>query len=692
MITSGTYKLINRLGGGGCSSLRLSALAPRNTTKTLRSYCTSNKYKLSEPFNYESDKQYAAEQPLSFWDEIATKYVHWNKKYDQVMGGNETNPEWYKGGMLNMCNLALDVNVKNPVTKNQLALIQETPVKGIVHKLTYEELWEQVCLFARALQNLGVQKGDRVVIYMPMINHSVIAMLACARLGATHSVVFGGFASPQLATRIDHCKPKVVVSANFGVEGYKFNHYTTLLEKALQLCQHKPDHVVVYNRTDCLPDTPSPPIPNALDWELLIKGLQPLREYTLVETSHPLYILYTSGTTGNPKGIVRDTGGYAVALNYAMRNCFGLKQGDVFFGSSDVGWVVGHTVSVYGPLMAGITSIIFEGKPVIPDAGVYYKIIEKYRAKGLFSAPTAIRAIHRDDPDGKLAAKYDLSSLIATWLGGERLDAATYNYLTTATKRPVLDSYWSSESGWPMITNPSNQIPVKVSCTGKPVPGYQYHVLNPKSEHLDEGQIGELCVKLPVPPGFVNTLYLNHEGYKQAYLNTYPGYMRTADSGYYDKDGYFYVMSRVDDIINVSGHRLSTGAIEEVITAHPKVVECAVIGIHDDIKGEVPFGLVVLKPQFKNDQEQVERDLIQSVREVIGPVATFKKVISVSRLPKTRSGKILRNILRKMYNKEEYTVPPTIEDMEVLKEIQVEYDQYQKSLIEQEKEIQKNHN
>ncbi|KAN0018340.1 hypothetical protein ACTFIU_010956 [Dictyostelium citrinum] len=645
----------------------------------------NKKYKLSEPFNYEQDCEYASKEPIQFWDEVASKYVHWNKRYEKVYSGDEYNPEWFKGGVLNACYNALDVHAKDPITKNRVAIIHETPSKNNTNKLTYGELWDEVCTFARGLHNLGVEKGDRVVIYMPMINQALIAMLACARLGATHSVVFGGFASPQLAQRIEHFKPKVVISASFGVEGHKINCYTPLLSKALELSSHKPNHTIVYNRVDVKLDASNgevlpPRVEGSLDWSELVKNVTPYRDYALVDSTHPLYILYTSGTTGMPKGVVRDTGGYSVALNYSIRNCYGMKSGDTFFAGSDVGWVVGHTLSVYGPLMVGLTSIIFEGKPTVPDAATYWKLIEKHRVNALFSAPTAIRAIHRDDAEGKLASQYDLSSLRSIWLGGERLDSSTFNFLRKITNnKPILDNYWNTESGSPLITNPSCQVPIKPNATGKPMPGYQFHVLSPTSERLGADTIGEVCIKLPVAPGFTNTLYLNPEGYKNAYLNEYPGYLRTADSGYYDENGYYHIISRVDDIINVSGHRLSTGSIEEILVKHPKIVECAVIGVHDELKGEIPFGLIVLKPQYKDCAQEVENELIKEIRENIGPVATFKKVLSVNRLPKTRSGKILRNILRKMYNKEEYTVPPTIEDMEVLKEIDIEFEKFKLS-------------
>eukprot|EP01132_Coremiostelium_polycephalum_P003109 gene3109-3888_t len=637
-----------------------------------------NTSRLDKPYNYKDEFKYSIEHNHQFWDEIATKYVHWNKRYDRVLGGTDEKPEWFQGGMLNACYNALDVHVKDPKTKSQIALISETPAKDVVTKLTYEELWEQVCLLARGLQNLGVTKSDRVVIYTPMIVQPIIAMLACARLGAIHNVVFGGFASPQLAARIDNSKPKVIISANFGIEGHKTINYGPLLSKALELCQHKPEHIIVYDRVDVKPDFPCPKIPGSLDWMELIRPLTPLRDYTIVESTHPLYLIYTSGTTGTPKGLVRETGGYMAALQYTMKKIYGMNPGDVFWSASDVGWVVGHSVSTYGSLLAGVTSVVYEGKPIIPDAGIFWRMVERHRINGIFSAPTAIRAIHKEDPKGLMGSKYDLSSLRSFWLGGEKLDSNTLDFLTKVSGAPVYDNYWQTESGWCMITNPCGAVPIKRNTTGVPVPSYKYEILNSKSEILEEDESGEICIKLPVPPGFANTLYQNHEGFKKAYLDAYPGYLRTGDSGFRDHDGYISVMSRVDDIINVSGHRLSTGSIEEVLSSHPSVVECCVIGVHDDIKGEVPFGCVIIKPSGKS-MEEIEKELIKDVREKIGPVATFKKVVALSRLPKTRSGKILRATLRKIYHKEEFKLPPTIEDEEVLKEVAIEFEKFHKT-------------
>ncbi|EGG21865.1 putative acyl-CoA synthetase [Cavenderia fasciculata] len=693
----GTTQNVGRLSSSlKATTTVLSSSSSSSSSSTKRCYISSSsssssssstKHKYTsgpDNYSYDHDFKNAMDNNEQFWNENASNYVHWDKKYDKTLGGTPEYPKWFEGGLLNAAYNALDVHVKNPKIKNKVALVHETPSVGIVHKLTYEQLYDEVCLFSTALINLGIQKGDHVIIYMPMINASVVAMLACARIGATHSVVFGGFASPQLANRIDHLQPKLIISANFGVEGKKFNHYTLLLQKALELAQHKPAHTIVYTRKDIVPDVPSPKIQGALDWHEITKAVQHLsRDYAKVDSQHPLFILYTSGTTGSPKGLVRETGGYVAAVNYAMRHTYDMKAGeDTFFAASDIGWIVGHTGTVYGSLCCGLTSIVFEGKPIIPDAGVVWNLIEKHRVNAMFTAPTAVRAIHAADPDGKLIKKHDLSSLRSIWLGGEKLDSATYSFLTDSTKTPVYDNYWNTESGWPMITNPCGKKKIVPGVTGIPVPGYNFHILDENGQRIIKPDTtGELAIKLPIPPGFSPTLFKNHDGYVNTYLRRYKGYMRSGDSAFITKDGYYNIVSRVDDVINVSGHRLSTGSIEEVLSSHPAVVESAVIGVHDDIKGEVPFGLIVVKPNYSqaHHHEQIEKDMIKAVREKIGPVATFKQVLVVKRLPKTRSGKILRAILRKIYHGEPFPMPPTIEDPEVLNEIELNFKQYHQS-------------
>ncbi|KYR01798.1 putative acyl-CoA synthetase [Tieghemostelium lacteum] len=639
-------------------------------------------------FNYEKEYKRSIEEPEKFWDSVASQYVHWNKRYDKVMGGTIETPKWFEGGVLNAAYNCLDVHVRDPLRKDQIALIQETPGKGWEEKLTYQQLYDKVCLFARGLVNLGVGKGDRVIIYMPMINEGVIAMLACARIGAIHSVVFGGFASAQLANRIEHSQARLVISSNYGIDGLKTVDYKSLLGEALDISKHKPNHVVLFNRdtssVEISPKKYSSSLDKAMDWNQLIKGVEPLREYQLVESSHPLYLIYTSGTTGAPKGIIRETGGYMAQLNYAIRYGYGMQPGDVFWAGSDIGWVVGHSLCVYGALACGLTSIIFEGKPILPDPSVYWRLIEKYRVKAMFSAPTAIRAIHRDDPEGKHFEGIDLSSLKYMWLAGERLDTPTQLWLQSKLPKTstVGDHYWTSESGCTMLTQPldsNGELQLEIGVSGKPFMGFKMEILDDHSKPISKvDEQGEIAIRLPVPPGFTNTLYLNHPGYIQTYQRPHLGYSRTGDSGYMDSKGYFHVVSRIDDVINTSGHRISTGSIEEVLAGHASVVECAVIGVPDEIKGEIPFGFVILK--HSHSIEKVEKELIQLVRNTIGPVAVFKNVLAFSKLPKTRSGKIMRNVLRKIYNGDEFPIPPTIEDPDVLSDIKLQIKNYHNKL------------
>ncbi|EFA82675.1 putative acyl-CoA synthetase [Heterostelium album PN500] len=636
----------------------------------------SNDQKFRE---YKDEYNEAVVNKKKYWDEKASK-ITWNKKYDDVLTGTPESPNWFDGGKLNMCYNALDRHLVDPESRDRLAFIHETPLYGTTLKYTYRELHEQVCLVAQALLNLGVQQGDRVVIYMPTMPEASMAMLACARIGAIHSVVFGGFAAPQLAARIEHCQAKVVISADFGVEALRTIAYTPLLKDALEISKHKPESVIIYERKDLVPkDLPViPKLDGCLYWSDLIRKVQPMRDYVEVDSKHPLYLLYTSGTTGSPKGIVRETGGYAVALAHTMNNIFNCEKGDVFFTTSDIGWVVAHTLVTYGPLLSGMTALSYEGKPVIPDAGVLWRLSEKHRVKALFTAPTAARAIQRDDPQGLLPKKYDLSKLESVWLGGERGDPTTLKYLADATGKQhgIFDSYWQTESGWPMITNARGAIPIRYGSAGMPAPGADLHVVGPDNNKLDTGVMGEILATLPLPPGYCTKLYKNDDGFRKSYYAGYTGYYRTGDAGYQDDDGYFYIMTRVDDVINTSGHRMSTSAIEEILYSHPDIVECAVIGAHDEIKGEIPFGFVVMK-EGKLFTPETEAQLIKMVRDKIGAVATFKRVMPVSRLPKTRSGKIVRNILKAISNgHEHYGVPPTIEDPEVPKEIEAQFKKY----------------
>jgi propionyl-CoA synthetase len=605
--------------------------------------------------------------PEGFWAEAA-EAIDWEKRWDQVL--DQSNPPfylWFKGGRLNTCHNALDRHVAQG-RGEQLALIYDSPVSGQIQRFTYRELRDRVAQLAGALRGLGVEKGDRVLIYMPMVPEAAMAMLACARLGAIHSVVFGGFAAPELATRIDDAKPKVILSASCGIEVQRVIPYKPLLDQAIELAQFKPRACVILQR----PMAEAPLTAGRdHDWQEWVAKARPA-DCVSVDATDPLYILYTSGTTGIPKGIVRHHGGHAVALYWSMANIYGLKPGEVFFTASDVGWVVGHSYIVYAPLIYGCTSVLYEGKPVgTPDAGAFWRVISQHGVSVMFTAPTAFRAIKREDPDGKLIRKYDLAKFRALFLAGERADPPTVEWAEQQLKVPVIDHWWQTETGWPITANclGIEKMPVKPGSSTKPVPGWDLRVLGPEGQELKRGEIGALCLKLPLPPGALPTLWHADERFVQSYLADYPGYYHTADAGYIDEDGYVFVMTRTDDIINVAGHRLSTGGIEEVLAAHPDVAECAVIGVADALKGQVPIGFLVLKAGAARPPAQVAEEAVKLVRERIGPVASFKTAMVVQRLPKTRSGKILRGTMRRIADGEEYKMPATIDDPAILGEI-----------------------
>jgi acyl-coenzyme A synthetase/AMP-(fatty) acid ligase len=604
--------------------------------------------------------------PEAFWGEQAAQLA-WYEKPQQVLSTDENGfYRWFKGGKLNTAYLALDYHVDNGRAE-QAALIYDSPVTHTVKKYTYRELRDLVARFAGALRGLGVGKGDTVVIYMPVIPEAVVAMLACARLGAIHSVVFGGFAPHELCVRIDDARPKVVISA-CGIEFEKHIPYKPLLDKALADSTHKPDHAIILQRPYVQADMQPG---RDLDFVEVLQKAQPA-ESVPVDATDPLYILYTSGTTGKPKGIVRDNGGHAVALKYSMKSVYDVEPGDVFWAASDVGWAVGHSYLVYAPLLHGCTSILFEGKPVrTPDAGTFWRIIQDHQVKVLFTAPTAIRAIKKEDPDGKFKNKYDLPSLKYLFLAGERCDVATYYWAKELLKVPVIDHWWQTESGWPMVANMAGieLLPVKPGSAGKPVCGYDVQILSEEGKQLIPAQEGYVAVKLPLPPGCLPTLWQDDERFRKSYLTNFPGYYMTGDGGYIDEEGYVYIMGRIDDVINVAGHRLSTGEMEEMVAAHDAVAECSVIGIADELRGQRPIGLVVLKDGKDMSEAQIEQELIASIREKIGAVAYFRNVLVVKRLPKTRSGKILRKIMRNIADGEHYAVPSTIDDPAILTEI-----------------------
>ncbi|MCG6881720.1 MAG: propionyl-CoA synthetase [Deltaproteobacteria bacterium] len=608
------------------------------------------------------------EDPNSFWSKPAED-CHWYKKWDRVLDdSNKPFYRWFTGGMVNTCYNALDIHVENGIG-DQVALIYDSPVTDTIQKYTYLELRDEVARFAGVLASKGVQKGDRVLLYMPMVPEAAMAMLACARLGAVHSVVFGGFASKELAIRINDAKPKVIVSASCGIEVKRVIPYKPLLEEALEIADAKPDACIILQRPQ---EIASMKPGFDYGWHEEMKKTAPA-DCVPVAATDPLYILYTSGTTGVPKGVVRDNGGHMVALKWTMSAVYNLQQGDVWWTASDVGWVVGHSYIVYGPLLKGCTTILFEGKPVgTPDAGVFWRVINEHKVKTMFTAPTAFRAIKREDPEGKLIKNYDLSNFKALFLAGERLDPDTLQWAEKKLKVPVIDHWWQTETGWAIAANclGIEQFPVKQGSPTKAVPGWNIQVVDPEGKPVSPGEIGALVVKLPLPPGTLPTLWNNDEGFLKSYLEEFPGYYKTADAGFIDDDGYVFVMSRTDDIINVAGHRLSTGGMEEVLADHPDVAECAVLGVDDKLKGQIPIGFLVLNAGVTRAPEDIEKEIIQMVRKRIGPVASFKVATTVKRLPKTRSGKILRGTMRKIADNENFKIPATIDDPAILKEIE----------------------
>ena len=605
--------------------------------------------------------------PEGFWAEAAGD-IDWVEPWDKVLDdSNAPFYRWFTGGVVNTCYNALDRHVDGG-RADQDALIYDSPITGKTETFSYRELRDQVAVFAGALRNLGVEKGDRVLIYMSLSPQAAIAMLACSRLGAVHSVVFGGFAANELTTRIDDAKPKVIVASSCGIEPGRIVAYKPLLDQAIEMATEKPAHCIIHQREQQLADMIDG---RDIDWNDAVAAAEQT-ECVPVAATDPLYIIYTSGTTGIPKGVVRDNGGHMVVLKWSMKNVYGIDPGDVWWAASDVGWVVGHSYIVYGPLIHGATSVLFEGKPVgTPDPGVYWRVIEQHGVKAMFTAPTAFRAIKREDPKGEFLKKYDLGKFETLFLAGERADPDTIQWAEDQLKVPVLDHWWQTETGWPALANcvGLGTLPVKHGSPTKPVPGYDIQVLDESCNRVADGDIGAISVKLPLPPGCLPTLWHNDDGYISSYLAEYPGFYKTADAGYVDEDGYFYVMSRTDDIINVAGHRLSTGGMEEVVASHQDVAECAVIGVADQLKGQVPLGFAVLNAGVNRPDQEICGEIVQLVRDTIGPVAAFKTVTVVARLPKTRSGKVLRGTMRKIADSETYRMPPTIDDPVILDEI-----------------------
>ena len=605
--------------------------------------------------------------PEAFWM-TAADAIDWVTKPSKALFTDRAPLyEWFSESEVNTCYNAVDRHVLNE-RGDQKAIIYDSPMTGTKYSITFSELLEKVAVLAGALKNKGISKGDRVIIYMPMIPEGIISMLACARIGAIHSVVFGGFAANELAVRIDDAKPKAILAASCGLEPNRIVEYKPLIDQAIELASHKPQTVVIFQRAECKAELVDG---RDHDWNVFQENAEKA-PCVPVKGSHPAYILYTSGTTGAPKGVVRPTAGHLVALNWTMKNFYNVDPGEVFWAASDIGWIVGHSYICYAPLIHGNTTLVFEGKPVgTPDAGTFWRVISEHKVSNFFTAPTAFRAIKRMDPKGELKKKYDLSNLRALFLAGERADPDTVNWAENLLQIPIIDHWWQTETGYVIAGNPLGieKLPIKVGSPTVPMPGFDIKVLDRSGSELPAGQLGSIAIKLPLPPGTLPTLWNAQDRFESSYLNTFPGYYETGDAGIIDDDGYIYIMARTDDVINVAGHRLSTGAIEEVLANHPDVAECAVIGVSDNLKGQLPVGFLCLTAGVDRDHMIIETECVEMVRKQIGPVAAFKNALVVDRLPKTRSGKILRGTMVKIANNEEFKLPATIDDPVILQEI-----------------------
>ncbi len=617
--------------------------------------------------DYHSEFRRSIDHPDDFWREQAEQ-IDWIQPPQTIWQPTDNgHGKWFPDGVLNTSDVALDANIRAG-RGNQTALIYDSPVTGNQRTYTYQELTDEVARFAGALKQRGVNKGDRVIIYMPMIPEAAIAMLACARIGAIHSVVFGGFAAHELAIRIDDAKPVALITASCGIEVSKVIEYKPLVNKAIELSDHKPDTCIVYQRPQAKADMLAG---RDYDWNQLMAEATPA-DPVPVKSTDPLYILYTSGTTGKPKGVVRDNGGHAVALKYSMKVVYGAAPGDVYWAASDVGWVVGHSYIIYAPLFAGCTTIMYEGKPVrTPDAGAFWRMVEEHKVNMLFTAPTAFRAVRKEDPEADLLKRYNISSLKRIFLAGERLDPPTYEWLKEHTSLPVLDHWWQTETGWAICCNPVGieTMPTKPGSATVPTPGFNVQVVDMNGSQVPSCEQGQVAIKLPLPPGCLMTVWGDDERFCNSYLKPIEGFYSSGDGGYIDDDGYVFIMGRTDDVINVAGHRLSTGEMEEVVASHPAIAECCVVGVHDEMKGQIPIGLVLIKDGATIDHDELEEELVEMVRDKIGAIACFRRVIVVDRLPKTRSGKILRRVIRQIADGEEYSVPSTIDDPAILEEI-----------------------
>ncbi len=622
---------------------------------------------------YASDFQRSVEAPEAYWGDIA-KQLAWYKAPQTILStdGNGSD-RWFADGELNTCYLAVDYHVEQG-RGDQVAIIYDSPVTQTKRKITYAQLQADVAQMAGALAERGITKGDRVLVYMPMVYEAVLSMLASARLGAVHSVVFGGFAASELSTRIDDATPKIILTATCGIEPSRTIEYMPIVNEAIAMSEHQVGQVMILAREQAQYDLQAG---RDIDWTSAVSAAQPADCVPVLSTD-PLYILYTSGTTGKPKGVVRDNGGHAVALKHSMKLVYNVEPGSVFWAASDVGWVVGHSYIVYGPLLNGNTTIVYEGKPVrTPDAGAFWRLIEEYQVEVLFTAPTAFRAVRKEDPEGSLYAEYNTDSLKAVYMAGERLDPPTQEWIGQVTGVPVIDHWWQTETGWAIACNPRGleTFEVKFGSATKPTPGFNVQVLDDDGVEVAAGVQGNIVVKRPMPPSCFPTVWGNHDRYLSGYMEAFPGYYQSGDGGYIDEDGYLFVMGRTDDVINVAGHRLSTGEMEEIVAAHPAVAECAVIGVQDQLKGQMPIGLVILKDGADIDPETLQKELVANVRATIGAIACFQTAHVVNRLPKTRSGKILRAILRKIADGQDYVVPSTIEDMGALDDAQALFGQ-----------------
>ena len=606
------------------------------------------------------------EEPEFFWKEEAQKLA-WSTYPEQILKQNENGYySWFVDGKINMSRLALEENIKAG-RGEQFALIYDSPVTEVVQKITYNQLLEKVSRFAGGLISLGLSKGDTAIIYMPMIPEAIVAMLACARIGVIHSVVFGGFAAPELAIRIDDAQPDVIISASYGVEINRQINYKPLIDEAIELTLYKPKNIIIFERPNHIDDLSADNV-HTYNEMYQHQPVEPIE----VPSTHPLYILYTSGTTSTPKGVVRDTGGYAIALNSTMKYFYDLEPGDTILTASDIGWVVGHSYIVYAPLIYGVTTVIYEGKPIkTPDAGAFWRMVEEHKIKNIFTAPTAIRAIRKEDPEGKLFQKYDTSSLKRLFLAGERCDTSTYYWLKEISKLPVIDHWWQTESGWPMLgicAGVENIMP-EPGAAGLPVFGYNIKIVDDEGQENDTREEGSIVIQLPLPPGCMTSLWRNEHRFIKGYFQQFPNHYLTGDGGFKDENGFVFITGRTDDIINVAGHRLSTATMEELVSSHPDITECAVVGIKDELKGQIPIGLIVTKENASKSEEEIEKDLIALLRKEIGGIACFKTSIIVSRLPKTRSGKILRKTLSQIADGTPFTIPSTIDDPTVLDEL-----------------------